>query len=116
MPTRASELREQILKLVSEYSEVAFETKGSGDFTRVATPLLQRAAAERWDAETFLKEVRRTFPPDSRQNPDLMPGCNPQQRLLPGPDLLPIQSRDTELVRIAALLEQAALGLRTIKG
>lgn len=97
-------------------SEYAYETNASGDFTRCAVPLLARAAAEGWSAAAFVNAVQRTFPPGSRQNPGLMPGCNPQRRLLPGlAGAAAVQDRRGELARIAQLLEQAASGLRALQ-
>lgn len=96
--------------------EYAYETGDSGDFTRVAVPLLKTALANGWSAGRFLGEVRRSFPPGSRQNPDLMPGCDSDQLLLPGARGHDAVAAAAGLQDIAALLEQAAGSLRRLGG
>lgn len=65
--------------------EYAFETNGSGDFSRAAVPLLERAAREGWRGHQLLAEIMRSFPASARQTPNLMSSTVAGRQILPAP-------------------------------
>ena len=63
--------------------EVAFESNGQGDFTRIAVPLLEQALTAR-PTSSSTTQVLAAFGDGRRQTPVLLPPYLVNQRLLTG--------------------------------
>lgn len=65
--------------------EYAFETNGSGDFSRAAVRLLEVSAREGWQGHQLMAEIMRSFPANARQTPKLMFSTAANRPVLPPP-------------------------------
>ena len=68
---RGGQAQRDVLFSACRSVEVAWESNGQGDFTRLATPLLRQAGAV--TNATLLSRIRAAFGPNGRQQPELHP-------------------------------------------